>query len=58
VNLASTLAVNAREQTRKELALRPGKMTRAMLPATFIAIAAMFYVFIASVVSNISSLYG
>lgn len=57
-NLASTMSATAREATRRELALRPGKLRRAMFPAIFIAILSMFYVFAASVINNVSSLFG
>lgn len=56
-NLAANLTMSAREARRRELALRPSRMRKAMLPATFISILAMFYVFLASVINQVSSLF-
>ena len=55
--LASDLALMSRENNKRELALRPGKMKKAMVPATLIAIVSMFYAFVMSTISATQNIF-
>jgi Flp pilus assembly protein TadB len=55
--LADDMANTAKENIRKELSLRPGKMRRTYYPAIGVCIAMILYVLVVYVINNFNNLY-
>lgn len=55
--IADDMARRAKENIRKELSLRPGKMRRTYYPAIAICIAMIMYVLVVYVINNLNNLY-
>jgi hypothetical protein len=55
--LADDMARQAKENIRKELSLRPGKMRRTYYPAIGVCIAMILYVLVVYVINNLNNLY-
>lgn len=55
--IADDMARQAKENIRKELSLRPGKMRRTYYPAIAICIAMVMYVLVVYVINNLNNLY-
>ena len=55
--LADSMASQAKENIRKELSLRPGKMRRTYYPAIAICIAMIMYVLVVYVINNLNNLF-
>lgn len=54
--MADDMARQARENIRKELSLRPGKMRRTYYPAIGVCIAMILYVLVVYVINNLNSI--
>lgn len=54
--LADSMASQAKENSRKELSLRPGKMRRTYYPAIGMCIAMIMYVLVVYVINNLNNL--
>ena len=55
--LADDMARQAKENIRKELSLRPGKMRRTYYPAIAVCIAMILYVLVVYVINNFNNLF-
>ncbi len=55
--MADDMARQAKENIRKELSLRPGKMRRTYYPAIGVCIAMVLYVLVVYVVQNLNNLF-
>lgn len=55
--LASDVNKMRLESRKRELALRPGKMKRAMIPAFLIAVFAILYVFVTNMLAEVSGMF-
>jgi len=54
--MADDMARQAKENIRKELSLRPGKMRRTYYPAIGVCIAMILYVLVVYVINNLNSI--
>ena len=54
--IADDMARQARENTKRELSLRPGKMRRTYYPAIAVCIAMILYVLVVYVINNLNSI--
>ena len=54
--IADDMALQAKENIRKELSLRPGKMRRTYYPAIAVCITMILYVLVVYVINNLNSL--
>ncbi len=55
--IADDMARQARENTKRELSLRPGKMRRTYYPAIAVCIAMILYVLVVYVINNLNNLF-